>query len=433
MASKKPAVKKTAAKPAAKPATSSLETQIDAALGKGKGVLRLAPTWVPRTFIYPGRRMKLAEEDLYVHGPTRGGISERWFASTVQAQNGPGTPEDEGLSYVVGTNGKQFLLREAVAARGQEMIGAKMFKKYGKWPNYAKFFDPMGAIAHHLHHREEHAKLVGQEHKPEAYYFPKELNANPNIFPYTFMGLEPGTTRQAIIDCLEQWRSGKVGDNGILDFSRAFRLKPGTGWQMPAGILHAPGSMLIFEVLWGSDVFAMFQSMIENRPVDWSWLTGSVPADKTQDLEFIVDLIDWEGSTNPRFKESHYLEPILTAGGGKAGFTDKWVIYGKMHGQDLFSAKELTVTPGSSVVLKDGAACGLICTQGHGKLGVHDIEAPNYIRYGETTNDEFFISDAAAQTGVKVTNTGSQSLTLIRYFGPGSSPKMPKPGDHRRA
>ena len=74
--------------------------QIEKALEKGKGVLRLAPTWVPRVYCRPGRRIKLHPSDYFVLG-MRGGIDERWFSSTTWAENGPGTPEDEGLSYIV--------------------------------------------------------------------------------------------------------------------------------------------------------------------------------------------------------------------------------------------------------------------------------------------------------------------------------------------
>lgn len=70
------------------------------ALEQGGGILRLAPTWVPRAFCRPGKRIKLHPDDYFVLGQ-RGGIDERWFSSTTWAENGPGTPEDEGLSYVV--------------------------------------------------------------------------------------------------------------------------------------------------------------------------------------------------------------------------------------------------------------------------------------------------------------------------------------------
>ena len=50
------------------------------ALEQGKGILRLAPTWVPRSFCVPGRRIKLHPDDYYVLGGVRGGIDERWLS-----------------------------------------------------------------------------------------------------------------------------------------------------------------------------------------------------------------------------------------------------------------------------------------------------------------------------------------------------------------
>ena len=45
-----------------------------------------------------------------------------------------------------------------------------------------------------MHQNAQQAKLVGQEGKPESYYFPPQHATVGNKFPYTFMGLEPGTT-----------------------------------------------------------------------------------------------------------------------------------------------------------------------------------------------------------------------------------------------
>ena len=68
------------------------------ALDQGKGILRLAPTWVPRSFCVPGRRIKLHPDDYYVLGGQRGGIDERWLSSTTPAKNGPLTGKNEGQS-----------------------------------------------------------------------------------------------------------------------------------------------------------------------------------------------------------------------------------------------------------------------------------------------------------------------------------------------
>ena len=78
----------------------SVKSQAERALEQGKGIVRLAPTWVPRSFCVPGRRIKLHPDDLYAYGLNRGGIDERWFASTTEAANDGRVP-DEGLSYVV--------------------------------------------------------------------------------------------------------------------------------------------------------------------------------------------------------------------------------------------------------------------------------------------------------------------------------------------
>src|SRR5215469_15568713 len=93
------------------------------ALASGEGIVRLAPCWVPRSFLMPGGRLKLDPRDLYALGAHRGGIDERWFSSTTNAANGPGTPADEGLSYIA-VNGHRYLLKAAIEQIGDEFLGA---------------------------------------------------------------------------------------------------------------------------------------------------------------------------------------------------------------------------------------------------------------------------------------------------------------------
>src|SRR5262245_13617161 len=112
--------------------------QVKAALDAGEGIVRLAPTWVPRSFLTPGRRLKLHPSDIYALGAHRGGIDERWFASTTAAAN-EGAPTDEGLSYIVQEGKRTFTLKEAIALEGQRFIGGALWKKYQRWPVYSKF------------------------------------------------------------------------------------------------------------------------------------------------------------------------------------------------------------------------------------------------------------------------------------------------------
>ncbi len=400
---------------------------LERALAAGTGVLRLTPNWVPRNFLHPGKRIKLAPTDWYALGTHRGGIDERWFASTTEAAN-DGRAADEGLSYCV-FEGERFLLKDAVEEAGAKIVGKAIWEKYKRWPVYSKFFDNMGPIPHHMHQQSHHAALTGQQGKPECYYFPPQLNAAENHFDYTFMGLEPGTTKADVRRCLENWDKG---DNGILDLSKAYRLKAGTGWMIPAGVLHAPGSMCTYEPQWGSDVFGMYQSLVEGREVPWDLLVKDVPKDKHHDLDFIIEQLAWEKNVDSHFKEHNYVEPIVDRERSGSGYTDRWIDYGRFDGEQLVSAKELTVMPGAKCVLKDPGASGWITVQGAGRMGKLSIQAPVMIHFGEEPWDEMFITHDAATAGVEIENTGGEPLVGLRYFGPATHKNMPEIGDHRK-
>jgi len=401
---------------------------LDHAMDAGNGLLRLTPNWVPRSFLHPGKRIKLAPTDWYALGVNRGGIDERWFGSTTEAAN-DGRADDEGLSYVK-FEGERFLLRDAVAEGKEKVVGENIWNEYKRWPVYSKFFDNAGPIPHHMHQLPKDAALTGQEGKPEAYYFPPQLNAAENHFDYTFMGLEPGTTKADVRKCLENWNKG---DNGILDLSKAYRLQRGTGWFVRAGVLHAPGSLCTYEPQWGSDVFGMFQSLVEGRQVPWELLVKDVPQDKKLDLDFIIEMLDWDRNVDPHFKESNFLEPILDPENSGDGYCDRWITYGTIvDGKQLFSAKELTVMPGAKCTINDPGASGWITVQGCGKVGNLSVETPVMIYYGEEPNDELYISAEAAKNGLVIQNTGSEPLVSLRYFGPDVHQNLPVVGDARK-
>lgn len=388
------------------------------ALSQGKGILRLAPTWVPRSFCVPGRRIKLHPDDYYVLGGERGGIDERWLSSTTPAKNGPLTGEHEGLSFIVfqdGAKEERILLKDAVSELKGALIGKRLWDAYGAWPMYSKFFDNMGPLPHHIHHNDEKAKLIGQLGKPEAYYFPPQLNNHGGDFPYTFMGISPGTTRAQIKECLQNFTKG---DNKITNYSQAFRLEPGTGWDVPPGLLHAPGSMCTYEPQKASDVFAMYQSLVNEAIIPEELLWNGTPKEQIGDFEALLDVIDWDLNLDPNLRENRYMEPkpVRSAEEMKAaGYTENWICYKSA----AFSAKELTVQPGATVTIKDSAAYGIIVMQGRGKMGVWDIETPALIRYGQLTNDEFFISEQAAQEGVTIVNASTTDpIVMLKHFGP---------------
>ena len=407
--------------------TSYTETQtIRRAFDSGEGLLRLAPNWVPRSFCIPGRRIKLDPRDYYSYGANRGGIDERWFASTTRADNGPLTSPNEGLSQVVledGGRAAQVLLVDAVNELGAELLGEELWGTYGKWPMYSKFFDNRDPLPHHLHQREQHARLVGMEHKPEAYFFPPQVNNHGGTFPHTFFGLEPGTTKEQVRKALADWNKG---DNKITNLSKAMRLEPGTGWYVPAGLLHAPGSLCTYEPQWASDVFSMFQSLVAEVPIPWDLVVKNVPEDKHHDLDYLVDMVDWEANILPNIKEVYFRPPVPVKALEEMeaeGYVEKWITYGN----EFFAAKELTVLPGRSVTIRDSGPYGFITMQGHGTVNNQPIETPALIRFGQLSNDEYFVSAPAARAGVTIVNPSrSDPIVLLKHFGPNpDSPKMP--------
>jgi hypothetical protein len=385
------------------------------ALEQGQGIVRLAPNWVPRSFCIPGRRIKLHPDDYYALGGERGGIDERWFASTTPADNGPLTGVNEGLSMIV-VGDEQVSLRDAVAELKGALIGDRLWNEYGRWPMYSKFFDNQSALPHHIHHREEHAAAVGQLGKPEAYFFPPQVNNHGGDFPYTFFGFQPHISKDQARECLANFTRG---DNKITNISQAFKLEPGTGWDVPPGVLHAPGSLCTYEPQKASDVFAMYQSVIDNRqvvPKELLW--KDTPADKVGDVDYLMDVIDWELNVDPHFAEKHFMRPLPVkdlATMQAEGYVENWICYRS----DAFSAKELTVLPGRTVTITDAAAYGFIMMQGHGTMNQWKIETPAMIRFGQLTHDEFFVSESAATQGVRITNlSDSDPIVMLKHFGP---------------
>lgn len=379
-----------------------------------KGILRMVPNWMPRPFNRPGRRIRLHPDDYYYLGTKRGGITERWFSSVTPAMNGPLAPADEGLSSVAlsGDYKDKAHFRDVIGVLGAGLIGPELHEKYGTWPMYSKFFDNEMPLFHHLHFRDADAARVGKLGKPEAYYFPPQLNNHPGVFPVTYFGYDPDVTKEEVKKRLIMY---EAGDNRITELSRAFRLELGTGWYTPPGVVHAPGSYLTYEPQWNSDVNSMQENIVWGEVYPKDFLVGNLPADKQTDIDAAMALMDWEANVDPHYRKKYYLPP-LAIDTGAADYSEKWITYRN----DYFAAKETVVQPGKSAVLKDKAAYGCIIIQGHGAFGAYDdAECAVMLRHNQLSADEYFVSEKAAREGVTVVNrSGFEPMVILRHFGP---------------
>jgi hypothetical protein len=386
---------------------------------KDGGVFRLIPNFVPRRFGRAGRRLRLHPDDYYALGTKRGSIKERWFSSITPAINGELAPPDEGLSYVSCSDdpSDKFLFRDAVNVLGADLIGRELMDRYGTWPMYAKFFDYETPLFHHLHLTDAAAALVGRLSKPEAYYFPPQLNNYPGLFPVTYFGYDPDVT---IDQVRERLLAFEDGDNRITELSRAYRIELGTGWYTPAGVVHAPGSYLTYEPQWNSDVNSVHENVVSGEVFPYEFLTENCPEDRKRNIDFIISLMDWEKNIEPHYRKKYFRPPIVSTFDER--HMEKWITYGN----EYFGAKELTVHPGQTVVVKDEVAFGCVIIQGHGKFGNHEAEAAMMLRFGQLSADEFFVSAAAAKEGIIITNRSRyEPMVILKHFGP-DHPGMPK-------
>ncbi len=379
---------------------------------KGTGIFRMAPVFIPRRFSQAGHRLRLHPDDYYAFGVKRGSIKERWFSSVTAAMNGPLAAPDEGLSYVVPGNdpAEKFLFKDAVEELGAGLIGKELWDKYGTWPMYSKFFDYGEPLFHHLHLSDETAGRIGRKGKPEAYYFPPQLNNHLGTFPVTYFGYDPDVTPQMV---LERLRMYEVGDNRITELSRAYRIELGTGWYTPAGVVHAPGSVLTYEPQWNSDVNSVHENITAGEINPIEFLNENVLPEEKDDLEAILRLLDWEKCVDPHYRKHYYRPPLLANQDDK--HIEKWITYATPY----FSAKELTIHPGQTVTIKDGAAYGCILVQGHGTFGRFQAETAIMLRFGQLSGDEYFVSEQAAKEGVTISNNSPwEPMVILKHFGP---------------
>jgi hypothetical protein len=378
--------------------------QLERALSETDGILRLAPAWVARDFLPPGRRLGLPEE-AYDLGE-RGATCERWLASTTEADNRVGV-EGEGLSYLALDGGERVTLREAVTADPVAIMGEAYAATHDGLGRLAKIFDYSTRLPLHLHQRAEHAALVGRRSKDEAYYFPPGVEMGPH--PESFLGVHPSVAeernRELLLPYLQDWDSDL-----ILQHSVAYTQVADQGFHIPSGVLHAPGSALTIELQEDSDVFAMLQALNAGRIISKELLWKDVRAeDRDRDGErFILELVDWEANGDPYFFEHHHLTPLPIEGSRQEGGLESWIFYDS----EKFSGKKLVVRPGCSYRSVDAGVHSVLVWSGSGTYGGLPVQG------GDPDLDELLVIHDRAVRGIEVRNTGADDLVAIKFFGP---------------
>ncbi|MGE5411645.1 MAG: hypothetical protein ACM3MI_11860 [Clostridiales bacterium] len=391
--------------------TGDIKSIVEREIRVHEGIFRLDPAWVARDFLPPGRRLGLPEEQ-YDLGE-RGGICERWIASTTKADNKIQV-ENEGLSFLRLDSGEHITLKEAVEELPDRIMGKKYASNHKGLGRLAKIFDYAYRLPYHIHQMQEHAKLVGCNSKEEAYYFPEEVDMGQS--PETFFGVHPYIAEQKRYDLLlphlVEWK-----DDSILMHARAFKQIPGDGFHVPSGTLHAPGTALTIELQEDSDVFAMMQAKVGNNSINKELLFKDVRDEdrKKYGEKIILEMINWQVSSDPYFYENRHTPPVLIESARQDGAEEYWIFYNTQK----FSGKKLIVHAGEEFNSADNGVYNLLTWRGKGTIGGVEVEGENFGK------DELLITYDQATRPMKVKNTGDRDLIIFKFFGPDINSDLP--------
>ena len=404
-----------------------IKNAIEAEFKRTGGVFRLKPCWVGRPqIIVPGRRIKLLDD--YMSQDVV--VNERWLSSITYADNGVYNkvcPQDHGLSYIVIDN-SLVMLRDAIDICGELLVGSNH-----KWDILPKFFDNRDRIPSHLHPCDSHVRqgLVG---KPESYFFPVELNINRNNFPCTYFGVDSAYTQQQILEYL---RGYFKGNNNLSHLSNGINLTPQTGWFVPPCTLHAPGSLVTYEVQAASDVSCIPESRVNDTVMPPDLLDRDLPVSIQDDgeekvFEFILDMINCPGAGNfENFRDQYYRIPVTVK--EQNDNRQDFVIYGcgktsDKTKPDLYSAKNTVIAGKKSWQIEENAPFGLILLSGYGKVkaaGKEPVEMAAtsvYHSRDEIGADELFISPEAAGN-LEIICESMERMSFYQHFPSNSNPE----------
>ena len=410
-----------------KTVSSNVKSLAEAALAETGGLLRLAPTWVPRSFLQPGRRLKLHPDDLYAFGLNRGGIDERWFASTTPAANESRTP-DEGLSYVVHE-------RRALHARAtpSQELGGEIDRRrdLGQVQEVAGL---QQVLRQHgpdpaPHAPERRAGRAGRPARasPRATTSRRSSTNVGNNFPYTFFGLEPGTTKARHPPLPGGLERGRQRHPRPLARPTASSPAP-AGWSRPC-VLHAPGSLVHLRA-------AVGLRRLRHVPVDGRGPRGALGAagqGRARGEAPATSTTSSSSSTGRR--TSTRTSRTTTTWSRSSGrrhararaTSTSWIVYGKVDGEQLFTAKELTVDPGAQGHdqgqrrLRPDRAC-----RAKGRISKLRPEQPEADPLRRADRGRSLRHRAGRQGRRDVReHQRTEPLVVLRYFGPEVNPDAP--------
>ena len=277
-------------------------TTILNALKAANGILRLAPTWVPRSFLTPGRRLKLHPDDLYAFGAQprrhRRALVRLHHAGRQRRRD----CRTKGSATSSTTASRRSRSRDAIEPRRRDAhrrrrSGSKYKQLAGLLASSSTTWGRSRITCTRTTSRPSSSASKASRSPTTSR---RSSTTSATTSPTRSWASSPARPRRDVRQCLENWNKG---DNGILDLRKAYRLKPGTGWLVAAvrparsGFARAPTSRS----------GAATSSACTSRWSKAATCRGrcssrTCPKEKHKDLDFIVDQLDWEGNVDPELQ-----------------------------------------------------------------------------------------------------------------------------------
>jgi hypothetical protein len=222
--------------------------------------------------------------------------------------------------------------------------------------------------------------------KDEAYYF---LEAPKGPLAYTHVGLHEGVTERELIEAVTR------GRDYALELSPVFYQQFETGFFVPAGIPHSPGTALTLEIQQPSDVYTLLETRAAGKEMSPQQIH---PGFKSLDDAF--QLIDLKLSKRVGRLEENRLapQPVTSGRGGEIA----WIF--PVEKCRKFAGKRIRVS--SSLSYREDRPFTLLIWKGRGKISGRAVRA----------GDEFFITAEAATNGVELQTTGDERLELFSFL-----------------
>jgi hypothetical protein len=268
-------------------------------------------------------------------------------------------------------------------------------------PNFSNT-EEIPPIPCHVHSGKIINGKTNKKGKLEAYFFPPT-----NVPPYnthfgktiTRLGLKPNTTKEQVIEKLKQF--GKSDD--MYELCNVFEINAYDGWTIPPFIVHAPGPWTTFEIQLPQDDYNLLSWQLGKRfsegqlkeQKESSQLRG-LPNEETM----VNEIINWELSTHPNFKEKFY-RPKKIIQQGPWG-RQMQIFFDQFYGE----AFEIDVNQ-TWIRNADSRPFAGIVWSGKGLINDNIIDVNN------TQRKEFLVTP---NTSIIIKNTGDHPLLIYTVF-----------------